>query len=437
VSPDLTDSELERQLTTMLRERAGGLSERVPVDGHVVTRARRRRTAKFASVGSGVALAFAAVVVVVVSVTGSSLSSSKDQPASHGSAVRLTPPTYVVPQPVLPTKAGWARLPAAPMSGRSASAAAVADNAFVVWGGEGPNHVRLTDGAWYDLDSGAWHTMSDSPLPPPSYPAGQHFVVAQAVNDSVVIVSDGSAATYTPRTDLWVRLPDVPLAKLDNLAIPDANSRDVFLLTGVDRGGHAAYAALNFDPLGRTPVWTAGTMTGRSIGRPALVRTGVAVLVHGPGATVQLDRAAEIGEPATATNVPATLPADFKPTGWTGSEMFGGEGEAHFRSTLVAFNPTTDTVRSIVDAYDACAGLHTWTGRVMVSWSGPSCLRLPTGFEVAYNPATGATNGAPVTALAPRTAADFAVALDGRLFVWGGQDRLGDKLSDGAVLTLK
>src|SRR4051794_18861004 len=122
MTPELTDSELERQLTTMLQERAGALSERAPVDTRVVTRARRRRGAKLASLGSGAALVLAAVVAVTVSLTGSSVTSSKHEPASPGPSVRLSPPTYAVQQPV-PARLRWQNLPAAPISARSASAA--------------------------------------------------------------------------------------------------------------------------------------------------------------------------------------------------------------------------------------------------------------------------------------------------------------------------
>src|SRR5262249_7514103 len=153
MSPDLTEQEFERQLTTMLRERAATVSERTPIDRRVVKRARRRRGMKLASAGSGIALVAAAVVAIALSTTSTSSSSSKNAPETKGGpSLHLTPPTYDL-RPPPPTKVGWTKLPPAPIGARSASAAAIADGAFVVWGGEDQQGKRAMDGAWYDLSS--------------------------------------------------------------------------------------------------------------------------------------------------------------------------------------------------------------------------------------------------------------------------------------------
>src|SRR5262249_18454803 len=152
-----------------------------------------------------------------------------------------------------------------------------------------------------------------------------------------------------------------------------------------------AYAAMDFDPLARVPVWTTGRLTGRSIGRPAIGAQNTAyVLVDSPGGPIlDVVRGIQPGATVVTQQVPATLPAQFKPTVWTGNEMLGGRGEPVSRSPLVPFNPVPSDVSRTTDAYDSCTGLHAWPGRAVVSWSGPSCTEPPVGFEVAYEPATG------------------------------------------------
>ncbi len=428
MSFDLSDDELERQLTTMLRERAASVPERTMVDRGVVARATRRRRMKAASVGSGLALVTAIIIVAALTVGGSPVSRTKNPPAHPGPSVELTAP----PDTVIPTPKGWTKLPPAPMSARSASATAIVDDAFVVWGGEGAHHERLLDGAWYDLRTGEWHRMSASPLPKPSYPYGRHFVIAQAVGEAAVIVSDGAVAQYSPRTDAWKRLPDVPLRSLDNLALPDTG--DVMALTGIDRAGRPAYAALTFDSTGRAPVWTTGTLTGRSDGRPALTPAGLTVLVHGPGGTADVDTVLGLAGPATATKT-TVIPRGFVPTTWTGQVFVGGGCPGCFgRNTLVTFDPSVSAVSSFVDSYDSCAGLHVWTGRYVISWGSSACAA--TGVGVAFDPLSGTETRVPQAPIALRRYSDFAAAPDGRLFVWGGQDASGGKLADGAILNM-
>jgi hypothetical protein len=435
MSFDLPDDELERQLGTMLRERASAVSQRLTVDRKVIMRARRRHTAKVASLGSGFALAVAIVAVAAVSFTGSPTASpSKTGPAAPGGGlhVQISVPT-TVPTALPPAPSGWWNLPPAPIGARAASATAIVDDAFVVWGGEGQAGQRPMDGAWYDLRSGQWNVMSASPLPRPAYSVGEHFVVGQAVGDSVVIVSDGAAAEYTPRTNRWRHLPDVPLSGLDNLALASPNGTNAVVLTGIDRAGRPSYAALDFDVDNADPVWTIGSLTGRSIGRPVLFKDGFWVLAHAPDGGVRLDVVYGLQGPAGVANVPKVA-STFVPTVWDGTNVYGAECQGCRSTAITVLDVSSALATSVNDAYSACAGLHVWTGREVVSWGSTTCDA--SSVDIAYNPTTGEVTKLPPTIISERRAADFAVANDGSVYIWGGEDVHGKMLDDGAVLTL-
>ncbi len=430
MSFDLSDDELERQLGTMLRERGATVSERVAVDRVVIRRARRRRTTKLASLGSGLALGIATVVVITVSLTGSPRGSTRNEPASHGSGGQLTAPPP--PATIAPPQPGWSTLPAAPISARAASATAIAGNAFVVWGGEGAHGERLTDGAWMDVATGAWHRMSPSPLPPPSYPSGKHFVAAQAIGDAVVIVSDGAVARYWPSLDRWQRLVNVPLARINNMALLDASSTPAIALTGVNSLGAPAYAFVRYDAM---KLWVTGPLTGRSVGRPAVRGDQLGVLVRN-GRRLELDTVNVVagGSPAYL-DVTDELPANFVPRIWMSTTMIGGDEGAEPSTTITVFNPVTRRVDRTAHAYDTSASVHTWTGTYAVSWSDLSCAGSQTS-AVAYDPRRHVVVSVPQAPISFRRAPDFTVGPDGRLFVWGGIDVHGRYLADGAVLTL-
>ena len=435
MSFDLPDEELERQLGTMLHERAGAVSQRVTVDRKVVTRARRRRTMKLASLGSGLALSVAIVVVAAVAFNGSpSASPSKAGPATGGGTqVQISVPT-TVPTALPPRPSGWSTLPPAPISARAASATAIADDTFVVWGGEGQDGTRLMDGAWYDLRSGQWNVMSHSPLPPPSYPANQHFVVGQAIGDSVVIVSDGAAAEYTPRTNKWRHLPNVPLAGLDNLALASPNGTNAVVLTGIDRAGRPAYAALDLDVHNADPVWTTGSLTGRSIGRPALFNDGLWVLVHAPDGGVRFDVVYGLQGPAGVANVPKVA-STFVPTVWDGTNLYGPDCQGCGSTAITVLGVSSALATSVNDAYKRVRG-SARVDRERDRLVGKYHLRRALvrhriqpdhgrGDEVAAH--NRSVSG---------SASDFAVANDGSIYIWGGQDASHRYLDDGAVLTL-
>src|SRR4051812_34004972 len=133
---DPADDRLERHLSTMLRERAATVPERVPVDRVIVTRAYRRRNVKRASFVSGFALGAAVVVVAVLSVAGSPVAKSKQHPVSPSPSVHLSTPPSVSNRTGVPVTSSR-DLEYSPLSARAASATVVSNHALVVWGGAG------------------------------------------------------------------------------------------------------------------------------------------------------------------------------------------------------------------------------------------------------------------------------------------------------------
>ncbi len=424
-----SDDDLEQHLATMLHERAGQLSSRVAVDREVIGRARRRRTAKLASMGSGVALCTAVVVVAALAMTGSPRA-TKDLPPATQPQPTIRVGTTV---PVLPSSS-WAAFapPRFAFAPRSSAASAIAEGAFVVWGGQGAGQSRLRDGAWYDIATQQWHRISASPLPAESYPAGAHFLAAQATGDSVVIVNDGHAARYWPRLDHWLMLADIPLTQLDSLAIVDDAAVPSVVLSGADHAGRAAYAAMQFPSgEGSSLSWSTGSLPGRSAGRPVLTPTGLHTLVHVDSA-LELSVIAALDRPDHQDFSDLKIPSTFKPKVWTGREMIGTTGTTGSR--LIAFDPATRTLRTVEHAYDGCANAHIWTGKLEISWGATVC-KTHSPFDVAFDPVANSVTAVARAPIVGRLGSAFAVSADGRLFVWGGEDAHRKLLTDGAILT--
>jgi hypothetical protein len=126
--------------------------------------------------------------------------------------------------------------------------------------------------------------------------------------------------------------------------------------------------------------------------------------------------------------------SDFVPTVWDGTHLYGMDCQGCGDAAITVLDASSASATSVNDAYNACAGMHVWTGREIVSWGSTSC-KAPSS-DIAYNPASGAVTKLPRSIISERRAADFAVADDGSIYIWGGQDARGRMLDDGAALTL-
>lgn len=135
----------------------------------------------------------------------------------------------------------WEALAPSPLSSRTEPLVVATDDNLFVWGGHGPAGLRLdvqSDGALYDLDSGAWTVAADSPLGPRAgvegVAAGGEILVwggvapetAVATPGTVVAGPDGEApgfrdgAAYNFSDDSWRPIPEAPITgRLDAASI--------------------------------------------------------------------------------------------------------------------------------------------------------------------------------------------------------------------------
>jgi hypothetical protein len=337
--------------------------------------------------------------------------------------------TVVAGPPVASTGTPSVRpLATAPLSPRSAAAAAWTGSAFVVWGGAGGNQAAsqtFADGASYDPTSDTWRALPPAPItgragavavwtgtevvlwggnddtpgpdlphdgaafnpatrqwrPITEAPSGRAFARALYVAGRVVIVggttptgAPTSALVYDPAQDLWREVPAV-----SNVVDATATNGEVVALSLDPASNALSLTAIN--PLRAT---TRRLPAPPITGRPE--RVGIA------WDGTQLDAAVTVGavtrlatlgvaEVWRLTAVPAAdafhppvhvgFDPDTTPLVWTGDRLLSASERG-----IEAIDPNTGNVTTLLAAGAAPCGAgaaQAWTGSSLISWGGQTC----------------------------------------------------------------
>jgi hypothetical protein len=363
-------------------------------------------------------LAASVVVLVAVIAVAIGVNDRSDRRTIIVSPSPTAPSTTRTSGPAVAGDVQWRALPPAPIGARAGAASVWTGSAFVVWGGRDASYRALSDGAWYDPRTQVWHPMHASPLAPPG-PSGVYRGMPLA--GDAVIVSGRKAAVYTPGTDSWRALPDVPLAKVDGSALTMPGAPEMVVVNGVDRGGRGALAWL--DKVEGS--WHTVAMQGRA---------GVVLLANGHVVywpdNVGVDTDLATGAERRIPKIPAALlhGYPFEPGLVAGPLVISPLAQ-------LAWDATTGAYEAIPSGQ--CGAAHAWTGRVLLTWGGSECQG--DGYSEAgaeYDPSSGALRPLPKF-LSGRSGMAFAWT-GTELLIWGGQrhDSTGPVVADGASLTV-
>jgi N-acetylneuraminic acid mutarotase len=240
-------------------------------------------------------------------------------------------------------------------------------NEMIIWGGVGS--VVHFDGARYRPGSNTWQPISSVLAPAESLSNSAVWSGAE-----MLVWSGGVGGRYDPASDSWLRLPAPAIARA----------------------------------AGHTAVWTGSRM---------IVWGGHPSLAVDVGA--MYDPATDAWQTISNSNAPSGR--NGHTAVWTGTEMivWGGSGgsPSALRSTGGAYNPFTDTWRSISVCGSSEKAGHTaiWTGTEMIIWGGTASS---TG--QLYDPVADAWRHASIVNVPQRRRRHTAVWTGSSMIIWGG-----------------
>jgi N-acetylneuraminic acid mutarotase len=312
----------------------------------------------------------------------------------------IEPPlTLVVPFGV---PACWTPLVESPLSPRNGHTAIWTGEEVLFWGGSTGPGAFAKDGAAYDADTETWRTFAQIPSGGRMWHSavwtGTEMIIWGGFGDSTI--TQGWA--YDPTSDKWRPIADAPI-----------ESRW----------------------LGHSTSWT-----------------GTEMIVWG-------NKRIDSEEPVGAAYNPATdswraLPEPpisgrvSHSAAWTGEELIvwggavfvGGSEDFDYVNDGAAYNPTSDTWRSIATPPIEGRWRHTavWTGDTMIIWGGAASDqdRDALADGAAYNPTSDTWTTIPPSPLDPRNEhAGFWT--DQGMIIWGGHVRTSGsswrQYADGAT----
>jgi hypothetical protein len=243
---------------------------------------------------------------------------------------------------------------------------------MIVWGGTaGRDPAYFGDGARYNPISDTWQpmTMTGAPTPRSWHNAvwtGQEMFVWGGSNPA----AQAAGGRYDPATDTWSALP------------PFEPTRNGIGLALVWTGQELIASDGRWDPT--TNAWSYNSNYGAPTGGgSAVVWTGSKALVW--RTSLNRGRAPSLGaydpvtnrwEPISQENAPG--PRNNMSAVWTGREMiiWGGSTFSPPRNSVRlrdggAYDPATDTWRSLPDGPQMLGHTAVWTGSEMIVFGGP------------------------------------------------------------------
>ena len=355
-------------------------------------------------------------------------------PAIRAPAISTPPAT---------SKAGWRKVPTAPVAGRFGHAAAWTGREMVVWGGQASADSPLqNDGAAYDPGAGTWRVMAAAPLAGRVQPVaawtGHEVIIWGGLSDEGKHLVDG--AMWDPTTNSWRRIPDFPLGPREGAAVVWAGDR-LAVWGGLDSDGIERADGAAFDPVaGRWVSMAPAPLTGRAY--PQAAWAGTRLIVSGGIRSDQdndltdgaaWDPGAGSWRPIASRSEGASC-AGQEPCGfvWTGTRVL-------FPASSTAYDPAANAWPAMSsfpgDESVGWLGQATvWTGTRLIAWGGDTA----DGEAVAAAGPAGAVYDPAANRWKPLEKAPFdrrrehtAVWTGNEMIVWGGLT--GDAgVADGA-----
>jgi N-acetylneuraminic acid mutarotase len=255
---------------------------------------------------------------------------------------------------------------------------------LIVWGGYGSSGP-IADGGRYQASNQSWLPLNSTGAPSERYNnaavwTGTRMLIWGGLNNTGIL-NDG--AVYDPGTDTWTAVAPSggPAARHSGSAVLAGDSVIIW-------GGEGATGAMNDGAIlnlsnGEPTAWSSIADSGAPSARSghAAVWTGSKLIVWGglQGGTHLSDGAIydpAVGQDGTwaamsATGAPAARANHA--AGWTGSELvvIGGDGASGELSDSHAYNPATDTWRSLSGSTGARSGSSSeWTGSQVLIFGG-------------------------------------------------------------------
>lgn len=336
----------------------------------------------------------------------------------------------------------WTPLPQAPVPSRDQFLEVWTGTSMLAYGGYSTGargEDDRADGASFDPATGAWTTLPPGPLPglvgPVGGWTGSEFLVFGNPNPDGPEGATSPGAAYNPATRTWRTLKPFPLGTLGDAGSYAVWTGSRLLVWGFfgndsrnsERGTTDTRAAL-FDPVTNTwsltsPAPLAAPIFGKAFwtGTELLVWGQVGTSGSSQGQAQLVSYTPDSGAWQVLPASPGSIAADGA-AAWTGSELFvvGGSPGATLLPSAAAFNPATNSWRSVPEAPEAFTGsdrsyTDLWTGREVLILSAGDAQGRPLLFDPATNqwqfgtpsPTPGRTEGPVVW--------DGTAAL-----VWGG-----------------
>ena len=286
-----------------------------------------------------------------------------------------------------PATDSWAAItPLDAPASRSGHSAVWTGSDFIVWGGYGAVGT-LNNGGRYQVSTQSWLPLADTGAPAARYANAAIWTGARMLvwggHNNTGILNDG--ALYDPASDSWsaLGLSGAPAARYSAASVLAGDTVLVW-------GGQGATGALGDGASlaltsGVPSAWSAITTTGAPSARSghAAAWTGSKLIVWGgiQGGTYLNDggiydpAVGQGGTWAAMSTTGAPAARENHAAVWTGSELvvIGGEGVSGSLADSHAYNPATDTWRSLSGSTGARSGSSSeWTGSQILIFGGES-----------------------------------------------------------------
>jgi len=309
------------------------------------------------------------------------------------------PLIHVVPFGV---PACWTPLTESPLSPRNGHSAVWTGDEVLFWGGSTDSGAFAKDGAAYDPDTGTWRAIAQIPsggrLWHSAVWTGTEMIIWGGFGDSTI--TQGWA--YDPTSDTWRTIADAPIESRwwGHSTTWTGTEMIIWGNRPIDRDEPAGVAynptTDSWRALPETPIdnrnWHSATWTGEEI-----------VI-------------------------------------WGGTVFVGGSDDFEYVNDGAAYNPTTDSWRSVPSSPIKGRWQHTavWTGDTMIIWGGAATDqdRDALADGAAYNPETNTWTTIPPGPLDPRNE-HAGLWTDQGMIIWGGHVRTSGsswrQYADGAI----
>jgi hypothetical protein len=237
-----------------------------------------------------------------------------------------------------------------PLAPRSGHSVIWTGSEMIVWGGWGDENgdVRFADGAAFDLESGVWRVIAESPLTP-----RRDHQAAWTGEEMLIVGGDGprDGAAYDPMSDSWRPLPDTPIQTSgDPIEITSSVwTGEGLVVWHVPSDQIAAYSP-------ETDRWSRLPSTDLGVHRGVLRWTGSDLYTFGTE-PVFPDRVPLVGvrleedhwiplPPAELWTETHNTPASPRLTAWTG-DRFVAFTDSGSQGRTLAYSPSIDTWEEI------------------------------------------------------------------------------------------